>query len=174
MHCITLWDVLFNSCLIFVLHSSSRNGNFRLKGILSWYSCGYIAYFVGFSKFFVSLGLLYSYLFINKYLLPFQTRNETPELAKGATKALFDFYDVVTHELLSSDLRLVHSLSLFACALKCLLFIHSLWNLNWGCINFFFSIREQLDTWNILLRARNEGRLFSKIEWPKDPEIVSL
>lgn len=62
-------------------------------------------------------------------------RNETPELAKGATKALFDFYDVVTHELLSSDLR------------------------------------EQLDTWNILLRARNEGRLFSKIEWPKDPEI---
>lgn len=117
---------------------SSRNGNFHLKWILSWYSCGYIAYFVGFSKFFVSLGLLYSYLFINKYLLPFQIRNETPELAKGATKALFDFYDVVTHELLSSDLRLVHSLSLFACAFKCLLFIHSLWNLNWGCINFFF------------------------------------
>lgn len=32
--------------------------------------------------------------------------------------------------------------------------------------------REQLDTWNILARARNEGRLFSRIEWPKDPEIV--
>ncbi|XP_022769983.1 callose synthase 10 isoform X3 [Durio zibethinus] len=30
---------------------------------------------------------------------------------------------------------------------------------------------EQLDTWNILARARNEGRLFSRIEWPKDPEI---
>ncbi|KAK3005726.1 hypothetical protein RJ639_016711 [Escallonia herrerae] len=33
-------------------------------------------------------------------------------------------------------------------------------------------LREQLDTWNILARARNEGRLFSRIEWPKDPEIV--
>lgn len=32
-------------------------------------------------------------------------------------------------------------------------------------------LREQLDTWNILARARNERRLFSRIEWPKDPEI---
>ncbi|KAL8526796.1 hypothetical protein ACS0TY_015857 [Phlomoides rotata] len=63
------------------------------------------------------------------------TRNPTPELAKGAAKAVYDFYDVVTHELLSPDLR------------------------------------EQLDTWHILLRARNEGRLFSKIEWPKDLDI---
>ncbi|KAL2492350.1 Callose synthase 10 [Abeliophyllum distichum] len=63
------------------------------------------------------------------------TRKETPELAKGAANAMFDLYDVVTHELLSPDLR------------------------------------EQLDTWNILARARNEGRLFSRIEWPKDPEI---
>ncbi|XP_073272361.1 callose synthase 10-like [Primulina huaijiensis] len=62
-------------------------------------------------------------------------RNETPELAKGAAKALYVLYDIVTHELLSPDLR------------------------------------EQLDTWNILLRARNEGRLFSRIEWPKDPDI---
>ncbi|KAM6551805.1 hypothetical protein CsatB_001613 [Cannabis sativa] len=31
-------------------------------------------------------------------------------------------------------------------------------------------LREQLDTWNILARARNEGRLFSRIEWPKDTE----
>lgn len=61
-------------------------------------------------------------------------RNETPELAKGAAKALYDLYDIVTHELLSPDLR------------------------------------EQLDTWNILLRAKNEGRLFSRIEWPKDPD----
>lgn len=63
------------------------------------------------------------------------TQKETPGLAKGAANALFDLYDVVTHELLSPDLR------------------------------------EQLDTWNILARARNEGRLFSRIEWPKDPEI---
>ncbi|CAN8316738.1 unnamed protein product [Cochlearia groenlandica] len=63
-------------------------------------------------------------------------RNETPDLAKGAAKAMFDFYDVVTHELLSHDLR------------------------------------EQLDTWNILRQARNEGRLFSRLEWPRDPEII--
>ncbi|KAL6497170.1 Callose synthase 10 [Orobanche gracilis] len=63
------------------------------------------------------------------------TRDFTPELAKGAAKAVYDFYDVVTHELLSPDLR------------------------------------EQLDTWHILLRARNEGRLFSRIEWPKDHDI---
>ncbi|GAV80876.1 Glucan_synthase domain-containing protein/FKS1_dom1 domain-containing protein [Cephalotus follicularis] len=62
-------------------------------------------------------------------------RNETAELAKGAAKAVYELYEVVTHELLSSDLR------------------------------------EQLDTWNILARARNEGRLFSSIEWPKDQEI---
>ncbi|XP_048229033.1 callose synthase 10 isoform X2 [Ricinus communis] len=60
---------------------------------------------------------------------------DQPELAKGAANALFQLYEVVTHDLLSSDLR------------------------------------EQLDTWNILARARNEGRLFSTIEWPKDPEI---
>lgn len=62
-------------------------------------------------------------------------RNETPELSKGAAKAMYDLYEVVTHDLLSSDLR------------------------------------EQLDTWNILARARNEGRLFSRVEWPRDPEI---
>ncbi|EPS60923.1 callose synthase 10, partial [Genlisea aurea] len=31
-------------------------------------------------------------------------RDPTPDLAKGAAKAVYDFYDVVTHELLSSDL----------------------------------------------------------------------
>ncbi|OVA17595.1 Glycosyl transferase [Macleaya cordata] len=63
------------------------------------------------------------------------TRNATPELARGAAKAVYDLYEVVTHDLLSPDLR------------------------------------EQLDTWNILARARNEGRLFSRIQWPNDPEI---
>ncbi|GJM99140.1 hypothetical protein PR202_ga16217 [Eleusine coracana subsp. coracana] len=33
------------------------------------------------------------------------------------------------------------------------------------------NLREQFDTWQLLLRARNEGRLFSKIIWPKDPEM---
>ncbi|KAJ4962108.1 hypothetical protein NE237_022018 [Protea cynaroides] len=63
------------------------------------------------------------------------TQNETSELARGAAKAVYDLYEVVTHDLLSPDLR------------------------------------EQLDTWNIIAKARNEGRLFSRIEWPKDPEI---
>ncbi|XP_048610550.1 callose synthase 10 isoform X2 [Brassica napus] len=63
-------------------------------------------------------------------------RNETPDLAKGAAKAMFDFYEVVTHDLLAENLR------------------------------------DQLDTWNILARARNEGSLFSTIEWPRDPEII--
>ncbi|KAL8123333.1 hypothetical protein AgCh_011345 [Apium graveolens] len=65
-------------------------------------------------------------------------RNETPELAKGAAKAVHDVYELVTHELLSLDLR------------------------------------EQIDTWNIMQKARSEGRLFSRIEWPKDPEIKEL
>ncbi|KAI3940839.1 hypothetical protein MKW98_014898 [Papaver atlanticum] len=63
------------------------------------------------------------------------TRDPTPELARGAAKAVYDLYEVVTHDLLSSDLR------------------------------------EQLDTWNILAKARNEGRLFSRIQWPNNPEI---
>ncbi|KAK7302196.1 hypothetical protein RJT34_13078 [Clitoria ternatea] len=64
-------------------------------------------------------------------------RND-PELSKGAAKAVYELYDVVTHDLVSSDLR------------------------------------ENLDTWNILARARDEGRLFSRIQWPTDPEIKEL
>ncbi|KAF8021555.1 hypothetical protein BT93_G1872 [Corymbia citriodora subsp. variegata] len=63
------------------------------------------------------------------------TRNETPELARGAANAIKELYEVVTHDLLSSDLG------------------------------------EQLDTWNILARARNDRRLFSRIQWPRDPDI---
>ncbi|KAM0882138.1 hypothetical protein ACQ4PT_032510 [Festuca glaucescens] len=33
------------------------------------------------------------------------------------------------------------------------------------------NLREQFDTWQLLLRARNEGRLFSNIFWPKDLEM---
>ncbi|KAM1322404.1 hypothetical protein ACFX2I_015187 [Malus domestica] len=65
-------------------------------------------------------------------------RNETDILAKGAAKSVFELYDVVTHDLLSSDLR------------------------------------EQLDTWSLLAKARNEGRLFSRIKWPNDPETKEL
>lgn len=37
----------------------------------------------------------------------FQTQNESPELARGAAKAMYDLYEVVTHELLSPSLRYV-------------------------------------------------------------------
>lgn len=97
-----------------------------------------------------------------------QIRNETPELARGAAKAVYELYDVVTHELLSSDLRYM---------------IGQMMQKKIGMITFFkickflfifYFSREQLDTWNILARPRNEGRLFSSIAWPKDPEIVSI
>ncbi|URD86787.1 callose synthase [Musa troglodytarum] len=61
-------------------------------------------------------------------------RDETPELAIGASKAVHELYDVVTHDFLTSNLS------------------------------------EQLDSWQLLARARNEGRLFSKISWPRDRE----
>lgn len=34
-----------------------------------------------------------------------QIWNETPERAKGAAQAVFELYEVVTHDLLSPDLR---------------------------------------------------------------------
>ncbi|XP_038879974.1 callose synthase 9-like [Benincasa hispida] len=33
--------------------------------------------------------------------------------------------------------------------------------------------RGQYETWNILVNAKNEGRLFTKLNWPKDPELKS-
>ncbi|WVZ58008.1 hypothetical protein U9M48_008324 [Paspalum notatum var. saurae] len=33
------------------------------------------------------------------------------------------------------------------------------------------NLSEQFDSWQLLLRARNDGRLFSNIFWPKDPEM---
>ena len=35
-----------------------------------------------------------------------------------------------------------------------------------------FLCRGQYETWNILTQAWNEGRLFTKLKWPKDPELV--
>ncbi|MFS7907498.1 putative 1,3-beta-glucan synthase [Helianthus anomalus] len=37
----------------------------------------------------------------------------------------------------------------------------------------FFSVnmRENYATWSMLIKARKEGRLFSKIKWPRDPEL---
>nr|VDD53177.1 unnamed protein product [Brassica oleracea] len=37
-----------------------------------------------------------------------------------------------------------------------------------------FDMRGHYDTWNVLTRASNEGRLFTKLQWPKDPEMKAL
>ncbi|WZZ62937.1 hypothetical protein YC2023_063044 [Brassica napus] len=37
-----------------------------------------------------------------------------------------------------------------------------------------FNMRGQYETWNILTQAWNEGRLFTKLKWPKDPELKAL
>lgn len=39
-------------------------------------------------------------------------------------------------------------------------------------IFFLVSRRENYETWSLLIRARNEGRLFTKINWPKGSESV--
>ncbi|KAH0732817.1 hypothetical protein KY289_004005 [Solanum tuberosum] len=37
-----------------------------------------------------------------------------------------------------------------------------------------FNLGAHIDTWNTLLKARNEGRLFSKLKWPRDAELKEL
>jgi hypothetical protein len=39
-------------------------------------------------------------------------------------------------------------------------------------LNIYFS--ENYGTWKALLEARAEGRLFAKLKWPKDAELVCL
>ncbi|KAF7837120.1 callose synthase 9 [Senna tora] len=60
---------------------------------------------------------------------------ETPELERGAVKAVQDLYDVVTHDVLSINMR------------------------------------EHYDTWNLLSKARKEGRLFAKLKWPNNADL---
>ncbi|KAI3414751.1 uncharacterized protein J3R85_015925 [Psidium guajava] len=36
------------------------------------------------------------------------------------------------------------------------------------------NMRENYDTWNILAKARSEGRLFSNLKWPKDADLKGL
>ncbi|XP_028759782.1 callose synthase 9 [Neltuma alba] len=60
---------------------------------------------------------------------------KTPELERGAVKAVQDLYDVVTHDILSINMR------------------------------------ENYDAWNLLLRERQEGRLFAKLKWPNNADL---
>lgn len=60
---------------------------------------------------------------------------KTPELERGAVKAVQDLYDVVTHDILSINLR------------------------------------DNYGTWNLLLRERQEGRLFAQLKWPNNADL---
>lgn len=93
-----------------------------------------------------------------------QIRDETAGRAAGVTKALLELYEVVTHEFLAPNLR--YAVLFLGTGKHCQLQLVSVAN------NLFLACREQFDTWQLLLRARNDGRLFSKIFWPKDPEMV--
>lgn len=103
------------------------------------------------------------YVYLDEVIYLCQIRND-PALKKGAAKAVYELYDIVTHDLVSSDLRYDF--------IKCNspVFFYNFFNF---LHSFFLFPRENLDTWNILARAREEGRLFSNIQWPNDPEIVS-
>ncbi|XP_050371424.1 callose synthase 9 [Argentina anserina] len=35
------------------------------------------------------------------------------------------------------------------------------------------NMREHYETWNLLSKARTEGRLFAKLKWPKDPSLIA-
>ena len=91
---------------------------------------------------------------------------ETPEMEKGAVKAVQDLYDVVRHDVLSIDMRYVK----FDGVGLCVRLIYFSFSWIYNLVNVY--IRDNYETWNILSKARTEGRLFAKLKWPKDAELV--
>ncbi|KAK4764816.1 hypothetical protein SAY86_025906 [Trapa natans] len=84
-------------------------------------------------------------------------KEETPDSNKGAVKAVQDLYDVKEAETPDSNkgaVKAVQDLYDVVC--------HDVLSIN---------MRENYETWNLLSKARNEGRLFSNLKWPKDPEL---
>ncbi|KAI3969711.1 hypothetical protein MKX01_020272, partial [Papaver californicum] len=75
---------------------------------------------------------------------------ESPELQKGAVKAVQDLYDVIQHDILSVNVR-------YPCAFV--------------VFTYQFHCRGNYETWSILINAMSEGRLFSNLKWPKDAEL---
>ncbi|RDX70037.1 Callose synthase 9, partial [Mucuna pruriens] len=63
---------------------------------------------------------------------------ETPELERGAVRAVQDLYDVVRLDVLTINMR------------------------------------ENYDTWSLLIKARDEGHLFEKLKWPKNADLKML
>lgn len=95
-----------------------------------------------------------------------QKEGETSELEKGAVKAVQDLYDVVCHDVLSIDLRSVKVVNLYLCVYNISLEYFPTKLLS------FVVFRVHYKTWNLLSKARTEGRLFSKLKWPKDADMV--
>lgn len=95
-----------------------------------------------------------------------QRESETADLEKGAIKAVQDLYDVVRCDVLSINMRLPMLQYIFIILNKVVfaLFLSS--------VAFMFS--KNYDTWNILAKARAEGRLFSKLKWPRDADLVNI
>lgn len=38
----------------------------------------------------------------------------------------------------------------------------------------YFNFRENYGQWSVLIKARQDSRLFSKLNWPKDAELVCI
>lgn len=109
--------------------------------------------------------MVYFGSYINGFeILCIQKEAETPVLQKGAVQAVQDLYDVVRHDVLSINMRFDKPQSFFSLVFGPL-FLGNMY------ICHVFS-RENYETWNLLSKARTEGRLFSKLKWPKDAELV--
>lgn len=76
-----------------------------LMGILVWFLLPFFFFFFHFT--FV---LILKVAYINGFeMLCMQRESETPELQKGAVKAVQDLYDVVRHDVLSINMRFADS-----------------------------------------------------------------
>ncbi|KAK4753686.1 hypothetical protein SAY87_001790 [Trapa incisa] len=84
-------------------------------------------------------------------------KEETPDSNKGAVKAVQDLYDVKEAETPDSNKGAVKAVQDLYDVVR-----HDMLSIN---------MRENYETWNLLSKARNEGRLFSNLKWPKDPEL---
>jgi len=96
-----------------------------------------------------------------------QREVEEPDLVNGAIKAVQDLYDVVQHDVLSVNMRYFKLIAFIA-----FWFSHS--SVHIRTLHMCLTFRENYETWNMLLKARTEGRLFSKLKWPRDTELVHI
>lgn len=108
------------------------------------------------------------FLFTKSIYYIIQKGGGTSELEKGAVKAVQDLYDVVHHDVLSVNMRSV-KLLIYASVNRIVVWFSS------NHITLLTAtFRGNYETWKLLSNARTEGRLFAKLKWPKDPELVCL